>query len=95
MVMVWVFVAVFVFAYMFWGSMEDDPARGNFRLLLGMFVLFIAGMGTTIRYVERTGVTIKESLLRLELQLAELKEKPTENQKENKTQSHEDMNWGK
>lgn len=82
MAFVWVFVAIIVFGHIIWGSIESDPARGNFRILMGLFILIIAGMGTTIRYVERTGVTIREKLLEIELSLAELKESRKTEQKE-------------
>ncbi|MEW6234205.1 MAG: hypothetical protein AB1656_02355 [Candidatus Omnitrophota bacterium] len=74
---IWIFVSIIVFVLFIGGAMDRNASAGLYKALMGIFILLIAIMATICRTIELLGVDIKEKLLSLELEIAELKDRPS------------------
>lgn len=75
MTVLWTLGGSIVFLFMLAGACNPNPAEGSLKVLFGYPTLFILVLATLHRYIEKTGFEMKEHLLRLELQIAELNSK--------------------
>lgn len=75
MTVLWIIGGLVVFLFMLAGACNSNPAEGALKVLFGYPTLFILVLATLHRYIEKTGLELKEHILRLELHIAELHEK--------------------
>jgi hypothetical protein len=75
MTTIWSFGGLIFFLFMLNGACTKNPAEGTLIVLNGFPILFILVLATLHRFIEKTGLELKEHILRLELHIAELNEK--------------------
>ncbi len=71
----WTLGGLIVFLFILAGACNPNPAEGALKILFIYPTLFILVMATLHRMIEKTGLELKEHILRLELHIAELDEK--------------------
>ncbi len=73
--LVWAMVVIMVTIDMLMASQMQDAARGNFMVLSGL-VFLVMGVVFLLQYnIRQSEYSIRESLLRLEIQLADINER--------------------
>ena len=73
--MTWVMVIVMMTGFLFLAGQMEDAAKGNYMVLFGL-VFMIFGVVVLLQHtIKQSELSVREGMLRLELQLAELTEK--------------------